>query len=76
MLVSSVVTLAFLFPLPRPGLLKPLILSTVIFGLPLSSASGYKYYLVILDDFSHFLWTFPLRLKSGLYPILSPGRAL
>jgi hypothetical protein len=26
---------------------------------PVLSLSGYKYYLVILDDYSHFLWTFP-----------------
>jgi hypothetical protein len=32
--------------------------------------SGYKYYLVILDDFSHFLWTFPLRLKSDTFTTL------
>jgi hypothetical protein len=25
--------------------------------------SGSKYYLVILDDFTHYLWTFPLKLK-------------
>jgi hypothetical protein len=31
---------------------------------PVVSASGFKYYLVILDDCSHYLWTFPLRLKS------------
>jgi hypothetical protein len=39
------------------------------------SLSGYKYYLVILDDFSHFLWTFPLRLKSDTFTTLtsSPG---
>jgi hypothetical protein len=24
------------------------------------SVSGYKYFLVILDDFTHYLWTFPL----------------
>jgi hypothetical protein len=30
---------------------------------PILYLSGYKYYLVILDDFSHFLWTFSLRLK-------------
>ena len=29
---------------------------------PVVSVSGFKYYLVILDDRSHFLWTFPLRL--------------
>jgi hypothetical protein len=31
---------------------------------PVISVSGYKYYLVILDDFTHYLWTFPLKLKS------------
>jgi hypothetical protein len=36
---------------------------------PVLSLSGYKYYLVILDDFSHFLWTFPLRLKSDTFPL-------
>jgi hypothetical protein len=31
---------------------------------PIVSFSGYKYYLVILDVFSHYSWTFPLRNKS------------
>lgn len=35
------------------------------------SISGYKYYLVILDDCSHYLWTFPLRLKSDTFLTLS-----
>jgi hypothetical protein len=38
---------------------------------PVISISGYKYYLLILDDFSHYLWTFPLRQKSDTYPTLS-----
>jgi hypothetical protein len=38
---------------------------------PVLSLSGYKYYLVILDDFSHFLWTFPLRLKSDTFSTLT-----
>jgi histone deacetylase 1/2 len=38
---------------------------------PVISVSGYKYYLVILDDYSHFLWTFPLKLKSDTFPTLS-----
>jgi hypothetical protein len=38
---------------------------------PVLSLSGYKYYLVILDDFSHFLWTFPLRLKSDIFTTLT-----
>jgi hypothetical protein len=38
---------------------------------PLVSASGYKYYLVILDDYSHYIWSFPLRLKSDTFSTLS-----
>jgi hypothetical protein len=38
---------------------------------PVISISGYKYYLLILDDFSHYLWTFPLRQKSNTFPTLS-----
>jgi hypothetical protein len=34
-----------------------------IWTSPVVSVSGYKYYLVILDDHSHFVWTFPLRLN-------------
>jgi hypothetical protein len=35
------------------------------------SVSSYKYYLVILDDFSHYLWTFPLHLKFDTFTTLS-----
>jgi hypothetical protein len=34
------------------------------------SVSGYKYYLVVLDDCSHYLWTFPLRQKSDTFTTL------
>jgi transposase InsO family protein len=34
------------------------------------SNSGLKYYLVIVDDFSHFMWTFPLRAKFEIADIL------
>ena len=34
---------------------------------PLPSVSGYKYYLVVLDDFTHYLWTFPVRAKSNTF---------
>jgi hypothetical protein len=37
---------------------------------PVVSVSGSKYYLVILDDFTHYLWTFPLKLKSGTFTTL------
>ena len=36
---------------------------------PTLSISGFKYYLVILDDFTHFTWTFPLRNKSDVHTI-------
>ena len=35
------------------------------------SVSRHKYYLVILDDFSHHLWMFPLQLKSDTFPMLA-----
>ena len=38
---------------------------------PVVSVSGFKYYLVILDDCSHFLWTFPLRAKFDTFPMIS-----
>jgi hypothetical protein len=38
---------------------------------PVISISGSKYHLLILDDFSHYMWTFPLRQKSDTYPTLS-----
>ena len=34
---------------------------------PVASISGFKYYLVILDDCTHYLWTFPLRFKSDTF---------
>jgi len=34
---------------------------------PVLSVSGYKYYLAILDDCSHYLWMFPLKLKSDAF---------
>jgi hypothetical protein len=38
---------------------------------PVVSVSGSKYYLVILDDFTYYLWTFPLKLKSDTFTTLS-----
>jgi histone deacetylase 1/2 len=32
---------------------------------------GYKYYLVILDDCTHYSWTFPLHLKSDTFSVLT-----
>ncbi|WVZ96618.1 hypothetical protein U9M48_042233 [Paspalum notatum var. saurae] len=38
---------------------------------PLPSIFGYKYYLVVLDDFSHYSWTFPLRSTSEAFSTIS-----
>lgn len=38
---------------------------------PVVSISGYKYYLILLDDCSHYSWTFPLRLKSDTFSTIS-----
>jgi len=38
---------------------------------PITSVSGHQYYLVIVDDFSHYVWTFPLCKKSDTFPTLS-----
>jgi hypothetical protein len=38
---------------------------------PVVSVLGSMYYLVILDDFTHYLWTFPLKLKSDTFTTLS-----
>jgi hypothetical protein len=37
---------------------------------PIVSVSGSKYYLVILGYFTHYLWTFPLKLKSDTFTTL------
>lgn len=34
---------------------------------PVPSTSGYRYYLVLLDDFTHFVWVYPLMYKSEIY---------
>jgi hypothetical protein len=37
--------------------------------------SGYRYYLVIVDDYTHFFWSFPLRKKSDVYPTFTAFHA-
>ena len=38
---------------------------------PVASISGFKYYLVILDDCTHYLWTFSLRFKFDTFSAIS-----
>jgi hypothetical protein len=42
-----------------------------LWNTPIVNVFGYKYYLVILDDSSHLVWTFPLWLKSDTFTTLS-----
>jgi transposase InsO family protein len=37
---------------------------------PVVSCSGFKYYLVLIDDFTHYAWSFPLRAKSEVLQCL------
>ncbi|GJY43948.1 ribonuclease H-like domain-containing protein [Tanacetum coccineum] len=34
---------------------------------PIISSSGFKYYVLFLDHFSHFIWIYPLRSKSDIF---------
>jgi hypothetical protein len=47
------------------------LLHSDVWTSPIPSHSGFLYYLVILDDFSHFVWTFPLRKKSDVASTLT-----
>jgi hypothetical protein len=40
-----------------------------IWTSPHASVSGFQYYLVLLDDYTHFVWTFSLRNKSDVHTI-------
>ncbi|KAJ9543614.1 hypothetical protein OSB04_023321 [Centaurea solstitialis] len=42
---------------------------------PITSLSGFKYYVLFLDDFSHFLWVFPLRAKTEVFSTFKTFRA-
>lgn len=37
---------------------------------PVTSFLGFQYYLVLIDDYSHYVWTFPLRAKSEVFQCL------
>ncbi|KAI3765987.1 hypothetical protein L2E82_16034 [Cichorium intybus] len=39
-------------------------------------SNGYLYYVVFVDDFSRFTWFYPLKTKTGFYPVLTAFIAL
>lgn len=42
---------------------------------PIISTAGHHYYVLFLDDFTNFLWTFPISNKSQVYSIFLQFRA-
>ena len=43
------------------------ILHIDVWTSPVLSSLGHKYYVLFLDDYSNFLWTFPISQKSQVY---------
>lgn len=54
------------FKLSRSHALHPLnLVHTDLWGLsPINCISGHKYYISFLDDYSRYVWLFPLKAKS------------
>jgi transposase InsO family protein len=51
------------------------ILHSDVWTSPVLSSSGHKYYVLFLDNYSKFLWTFPMSHKSQVYPIFQKLQA-
>jgi hypothetical protein len=48
--------------------LTPLsLIHTDIWTSPITSISGYKYYVIFIDDYSRYTWLYPLKAKSEVY---------
>ena len=43
------------------------IIHSDVWTSPVHSLSGCRYYVLFLDDFSHYLWVYPLRRKSDVF---------
>jgi histone deacetylase 1/2 len=43
------------------------ILHSGLWTSPILSSAGHKYYVLFLDDFTNFLWTFPISRKSQVF---------
>ena len=43
------------------------ILHSDLWTSPILSSAGHKYYVLFLDDFTNFLWTFPISRKSHVF---------
>ncbi|KAD6454414.1 hypothetical protein E3N88_09120 [Mikania micrantha] len=45
------------------------ILHSDLWTSPILSSGGHRYYILFLDDFTNFLWTYPLSNKSNVFQI-------
>jgi len=43
------------------------LIHTNVWTSPVSYISGYKYYVVFIDDLSHYSWIYPLHAKFGVF---------
>ncbi|GJT32860.1 ribonuclease H-like domain-containing protein [Tanacetum coccineum] len=43
------------------------IIHTDLWTSPIDSSCGFKYYVLFLDNFSHYLWIYPLLSKSDMF---------
>ena len=50
---------------------------TDVWGLSLiESVDGFHYYVIFVDHFTKYIWLYPLRLKSDVFPIFRPFKAV
>lgn len=50
---------------------------TYIWGLaPLVSSNGYKYFVLFVDDYTRFVWFYPLCAKIDLYFVFDHFRLI
>jgi hypothetical protein len=59
-----------LIPLKRFHFFPIQLIHADVWTSPVMSFSGYKYYLVLLDDYTHYVWIFTMRQKSEVLPLL------
>ncbi|KAI3523467.1 hypothetical protein L1887_01631 [Cichorium endivia] len=45
------------------------IIHSDVWTSPVASSSGHRYYVLFLDDYTNFLWTFPISHKSQVFSI-------
>ena len=47
-----------------------------VWGPAITSAGGFKYYVSFIDDFSKFVWFYPIKSKADVFPIFHQFQAL